>query len=96
MSLTMSLYSDIQPPLGTVGRQLAVEKAKLFVSTSPMIDDPDYSWHSFRRPQLRACTLPRDKIVWRKKLGGGLDGFVWKIEINKKPYAIKVVSSRNR
>lgn len=90
----MSLYSDIQPPLVQLGRKLAVEKALPFVSDSPMTAGPDYSWASFRRPQLRACILPREEILWKEKIGMGLDGVIWRVEIRDKPYAIKVVSLR--
>lgn len=82
----------MQPPLGPLGTQLASEKAMPFASESPMTGDPVYSWASFRRPRLRACTLPRDKIVWREKIGMGMDGVVWRVEIGSKPYAVKVVS----
>lgn len=88
----MSLYSDIQPPLGQFGRLLAAEKAMTFVSASPMTGDLDYSWKSFCQPQLRACTFPRDEMVWREKIGMGMDGVIWRVEIGEKPYAIKVVS----
>lgn len=89
----MSLYSDLQPPLGPFGKKLAAEKAMPFVSDSLMTGDPDCSWANFRSPRLRACALPRDEIVWREKIGMGMDGVVWRVEIGGKPYAIKVVSA---
>ncbi|KAL7947031.1 hypothetical protein V8C42DRAFT_343927 [Trichoderma barbatum] len=54
-----------------------------------MIGRPDCSWASLRRPQLRTCPLPHS-IVWREKIGYGLDGTVWKVDIDGQPYALKV------
>ncbi|KAL7788363.1 hypothetical protein V8C37DRAFT_388333 [Trichoderma ceciliae] len=56
---------------------------------------PDCSWASLRQPRLRACPLPHN-IVWLEKLGYGLDGTVWKVEINGHAYALKVVNNPER
>lgn len=57
-----------------------------------MIGPPDCSWASFRRPLLRACPLSQREIIWHDKLGYGVDGTVWKVEIDGRFYALKVVS----
>ncbi|PNP49206.1 hypothetical protein THARTR1_10008 [Trichoderma harzianum] len=55
-----------------------------------MNEPPDSSWASFRRPLLRACPLSQQQIIWHDKLGYGVDGTVWKVEINGRFYALKV------
>ncbi|KAK4076672.1 uncharacterized protein Triagg1_4275 [Trichoderma aggressivum f. europaeum] len=65
------------------------QKQAPFRHDQPMIGPPDCSWASIRRPRLRACPLPHS-FIWREKLGYGLDGTVWKVEVNGRPYALKV------
>lgn len=69
-------------------------KRKPFLDEQPMVGDPNCSWANFCQPKLRACQLPRG-IRWVAQLGYGLDGIVWKVNIDGRTYALKVVSLRN-
>ncbi|UKZ78873.1 hypothetical protein TrVFT333_006619 [Trichoderma virens FT-333] len=66
------------------------QKQKPFHDGQAMIGPPDCSWASFKRPLLRACPLSPQEIIWHDKLGYGVDGTVWKVEIDERFYALKV------
>jgi len=65
-----------------------------FMSEQPMVGPPNCTAKDLQTPQLRQCTFDLDTIVFEDRLGGGLDGYVWKVKFGDKgPYALKVVSS---
>lgn len=68
------------------------QKQKPFRDGQAMIGPPDCSWASFKRPLLKAFPWSQQEIVWHCKLGYGVDGTVWKVEIDGRFYALKVVS----
>ncbi|KAL6693075.1 hypothetical protein J3F84DRAFT_396543 [Trichoderma pleuroticola] len=65
------------------------QKLVPFRNDQLMTGRPDCSWASIQQPRLRACPLPHS-FIWREKAGYGLDGTVWKVEVNGQPYALKV------
>lgn len=65
-------------------------KKQPFLDTQPLVGHPDCAWANFRQPLLRSCQLPHD-IQWRKRLGCGIDGIVWRVNIGQDTFALKVV-----
>lgn len=64
-----------------------------FLDVSPMIGPPSCTEQAFEESLLRHCVLDPSTLVWEKRLGGGLDGYVWKVRFgNKGPFALKLVS----
>ncbi|KAM4055258.1 kinetochore sim4 complex subunit FTA2 domain-containing protein [Hirsutella rhossiliensis] len=47
------------------------------------------TWSDFRRPMLRRCNL-QDNLTFIDLVGYGLDGIVWKVEIDNRIAALKV------
>ncbi|KAI1464932.1 uncharacterized protein F4812DRAFT_441014 [Daldinia caldariorum] len=78
-------------------RHDAKEKAKQFI---PFLDGelmmntslPICSAAVFKKPQLRKCPFDLTAIDLKRSrlLDGGFDGFVWKIRLQNKAYALKV------
>lgn len=66
-------------------------KQQPFLDAEPMIGDPSCDWDGFRYPMLRKCPLSPDKVRYESQLGYGVDGVVWKVTIDDKAYALKVV-----
>ena len=65
-----------------------------FLDDTRMSGPPFCTAENFALPRLRQCTFDPSTIVWEDKLGGGLDGYVWKVcfgEIG--PFVLKVVSA---
>ncbi|KAM4057190.1 hypothetical protein HRG_004030 [Hirsutella rhossiliensis] len=63
----------------------------------PFLDDslmggPLYcTLKDFELPCLRQCAFEPSTIAWEDKLGGGLDGYVWKVRFGEMgPFALKV------
>ncbi|KAI8715365.1 hypothetical protein NCS52_01043900 [Fusarium sp. LHS14.1] len=62
-----------------------------FLDDKPMNGPPSCTEQNFKLPRLRQCTFNFDTIVWEHKLGGGLDGYVWKVWFGEiGPFALKV------
>ncbi|KAJ4314845.1 hypothetical protein N0V84_008676 [Fusarium piperis] len=62
-----------------------------FLDDKPMDGPPSCTERDFRRPHLRQCTFDFSTIIWGRKLGGGLDGCVWKVWFGDTgPFALKV------
>ncbi|KAL3954498.1 hypothetical protein ACCO45_010061 [Purpureocillium lilacinum] len=63
----------------------------------PLEDKPCCSKAAFERPRLRKCPHDLSTVDWEKAvpLGGGLDGYVWKVYFGTNgPFALKVCSKR--
>jgi hypothetical protein len=59
-----------------------------------MIGSPDCSAKAFKTPLLRQCPFDLAMISWEARLGGGLDGYVWKVKFGHRgPFALKIVSN---
>lgn len=64
-----------------------------FLDDKPMNGPPSCTEQDLKLPHLRQCTFDFNTIAWERKLGGGLDGYVWKVWFGEKgPFALKVVS----
>ncbi|KAM4059829.1 hypothetical protein HRG_002547 [Hirsutella rhossiliensis] len=53
----------------------------------------DPSQEAFEQPQLRRCQFNLSQVDWERavRIGGGLDGYVWKVHFGSEgPYALKV------
>ncbi len=60
-----------------------------------LMGNPSCFAADFNLPRLRRCPLDPTTIDWNisSPIGGGMDGFVWKVWFGKNgPYALKVVS----
>lgn len=67
-----------------------------FLDDKPMSGPPSCTVEDLKRPHLRRCTFDFDTIIWGRRLGGGLDGHVWKVWFGEEgPFALKVVSAAN-
>ncbi|KAK1957238.1 hypothetical protein LY78DRAFT_648083 [Colletotrichum sublineola] len=64
-------------------------KSQPFLDHQPMTGTPLCAWKNFYPPLLRQFD-PQAKIVWKERLGCGLDGIVWKAEYNGRSCAVKV------
>lgn len=70
----------------------------LDVAKTPFRDDtPRVGAHKtaaadFEMSRLRRCAFDLDSIVWEARVGGGADGYVWKVRFGtERPSALKVV-----
>lgn len=74
-----------------------IKKMKPFRVEEPLVGPPSScTWESFRDPRLRKCPFDMASIRWSRRLGGGIDGYVWKVYFGQEgPFALKVVSTRH-
>lgn len=85
----------MDPPID----RYAAERRRLKAMSKPFLNDelmqgpPRFRGEDLRQPRLRRCTFDPKTIEFECRLGGGDDGFVWKVRINGLgPFALKVVS----
>lgn len=62
-----------------------------------MIGPPSCRWTNFAQPLLRRYPHDPADFSWIRRIGGGMDGFVWEVEQcgasgQHPPFALKVVS----
>lgn len=69
--------------------------AQPFADDAFMTDTADYSWAHLQRPQLRQFRM-EGEVKFLRRLGAGLDGIVWKVEISGRKYALKLVCATTR
>ncbi|KAL8381318.1 hypothetical protein RB595_005537 [Gaeumannomyces hyphopodioides] len=50
-----------------------------FTTEEPLVGPPRYSWADLRKPLLRKCPFDLKDICWQQHLGGGYDGWCWKV-----------------
>lgn len=95
----MSLSGRInwQPPNPNGGISKFVERCRI-AKEQPYLDErlmddavTDCAWENFRRPRLGRFDK-QGPLSFTKRLGYGLDGIVWKVNIGGHVYALKVVS----
>lgn len=68
-----------------------------FLDDNPMSGPPPCTSQDFELPRLRKCTFDPSTIQFQKKLGGGLDGYVWKVWFGDVgPFALKIVSAASK
>lgn len=64
-----------------------------FLNNELMVGPPGCCAKDFALPRLRQCPFALSSLSWEAQLGGGLDGYVWKVRFgNQGPFALKVVS----
>ncbi|KAL8296302.1 hypothetical protein RB597_005648 [Gaeumannomyces tritici] len=62
-----------------------------FHTDEPMSGPARYSWADLRKPLLRKCPLELKDIRWLEHLGGGYDGYCWKVAFgNQGPFVVKL------
>jgi hypothetical protein len=68
----------------------------------PFLDDeymkgpPRFRGRDFNHPRLRRCSFDPKTLVFESRLGGGADGYVWKVKFGEEgPFALKVVSDNS-
>ncbi|KAK5987624.1 hypothetical protein PT974_11756 [Cladobotryum mycophilum] len=64
-------------------------KKQPFLDYQHMVGDSECARENFRHPLLRRFCL-EGKIEWKQRLGQGLDGVVWRVNIQDCEFAIKV------
>ncbi|OAA63356.1 hypothetical protein SPI_03519 [Niveomyces insectorum RCEF 264] len=58
---------------------------------------PSCTLRDLRRPRLRRCPFDPDTITWLSRLGGGLDGYCWKVNFGDQgPFVLKLFWDRAR
>ena len=78
-----------------MNKRQARAQAVPFHDDKLMEGPPDYSAADFDMPRLRRCPFDLSDVDWESssRLGGGLDGFVWKVWFKGDgPFVLKVVS----
>lgn len=95
VSMTAPTDPQIDPPVD----RYAAERRRLKAMSKPFLDDefmegpPRYRGSDYRQPRLRRSTFDPKTLVFESRLGGGDDGFVWKVRFGGEgPFAMKVVS----
>ncbi|KAL7818784.1 hypothetical protein V8C44DRAFT_179477 [Trichoderma aethiopicum] len=75
----------------------AAESRRLHSMSMPFLNEelmkgtPRFRGQDLRDPRLRRSTLDPKAIVFESRLGGGSDGFVWKVRFGDEgPFALKV------
>lgn len=64
-----------------------------FRDDAPMVGAPGTTAADFEMPRLRCCPFNPDSIVWEARVGGGMDGYVWKVRFGAQgPFVLKAVS----
>lgn len=88
---TLRRAQEIKP----ISRKRAASLKVPFLNDSYMHGSPSCSEVVFKAPRLRRCSFNLADIDWKSsvRIGGGLDGYLWKVTFGgDAPYAIKVVS----
>ncbi|KAL7963226.1 hypothetical protein V8C34DRAFT_267572 [Trichoderma compactum] len=88
-----SMIAPMDPPID----RYAAERRRLKAMSKPFLNDelmqgpPRFSGQDLRQPRLRRSTFDPKTIVFECRLGGGDDGFVWKVRFDGQgPFALKV------
>lgn len=76
-------------------REHWIEAAKVpFRDDSLMLGPPSLTAADFKMPRLRRCRFDLATVSWEARIGGGLDGYVWKVKFGDEgPFIPKVVST---
>ncbi|EGY20899.1 uncharacterized protein VDAG_02423 [Verticillium dahliae VdLs.17] len=82
-------YARWRPPRPLFTERCDAVKKSPFLDFRPITDKPDLQWENFRQPLLKKSPLLTE-IEYQCQLGFGVDGIVWKVEIEGKAYALKV------
>ena len=64
---------------------------KPFCSEELLIGPPSRTWQDLKHPRLRRCPFDLKDMVSSRRLGGGLDGYCFKVRVGEQPYVLKVV-----
>ena len=66
-----------------------------FLDDAPMLGPPSCTAVDFKQPRLRRCPFDLEDMVIEARLGGGADGYVWKVRFGDEhgPFALKLVSN---
>ncbi|KAL7785174.1 hypothetical protein V8C37DRAFT_394597 [Trichoderma ceciliae] len=73
-------------------RQRHLKLARMaFLDGELMNGTPQFTYKNFRTPQLRRCSFDPDTVIFEARLGGGADGYVWKVWFGERgPFALKM------
>lgn len=95
----VSMTAPTDPQIDPQIDRYAAERRRLKAMSKPFINDefmegrPRFRGSDYRQPRLRRSTFDPKTLVFESRLGGGDDGFVWKVRFdNEGPFAMKVVS----
>ncbi|KLU91897.1 hypothetical protein MAPG_10846 [Magnaporthiopsis poae ATCC 64411] len=72
-------------------RAIMAMKRIPFTTDEPMSGPAPYSWADLKKPLLRKCPFELKDIRWLKHLGGGMDGYCWKVAFGDQgPFVVKM------
>ncbi|QYS93446.1 hypothetical protein H0G86_000821 [Trichoderma simmonsii] len=93
----VSMTAPTDPTIDPQIDRYAAERRRLKAMSKPFINDefmegrPRFRGSDYRQPRLRRSTFDPKTLVFESRLGGGDDGFVWKVRFdNEGPFALKV------
>lgn len=57
-----------------------------------MVGPPSCTLEDFKMPRLRRCPFELASLTWEARLGGGLDGYAWKVRCGDEgPFVLNVI-----
>ncbi|KAH6607418.1 hypothetical protein Trco_003731 [Trichoderma cornu-damae] len=81
------------PPLDryTAERYRLRTMSKPFLNNDLMQGPARFRGYDFKNPRLRRCVFDPDSVVFESRIGGGDDGFVWKVRFGDEgPFVLKI------
>ncbi|OIW29682.1 hypothetical protein CONLIGDRAFT_654182 [Coniochaeta ligniaria NRRL 30616] len=67
------------------------QPAQVFQDDTVLLGPPSLTAEDFKTPRLRRCKFDLATISWEARLGGGLDGYVWKVKFGEEgPFTLKL------
>lgn len=66
----------------------------IFLNEKLMKGPPRFREADLKDPRLRHCAFDPETIIFESRIGGGKDGYVWRVKFGDEgPFVLKVVSS---
>lgn len=66
----------------------------IFLNEKHMKGPPRFRKADLKLPRLRHCAFDPETVVFESRIGGGKDGYVWRVNFNGEgPFVLKVVSN---
>jgi hypothetical protein len=68
----------------------------IFLNEQLMDGPPRFREADLKDPRLRHCAFDPETIAFESRIGGGKDGYVWRVNFGGEgPFVLKVVSSNS-
>ncbi|KAL7938068.1 hypothetical protein V8C35DRAFT_276466 [Trichoderma chlorosporum] len=75
----------------------AAESRRLRTMSTPFLNDeymdgpPRFRSRDLKNPRLRRCSFDPETLIFEDRVGGGADGYVWKVKFGDKgPFVLKI------